>query len=314
MAKGEHYLKYGKYREGIEALRDEVVRHPQNADIYYYLGRFHLALEEIPEGRGHLHKATQLDPNKADYFFWWGVALGVAGHQRQERQAYRRCLQLDPNHSQAYIYLGHNLLDAARYEEALEMYQRALRLTPGNPQALFNRAFVMERMQRTPEAIVAFKLYLSYYPTGEFARRAARHLNGQGDFDYRLYRIGRRQLVVPRIRFSPLEAAVDPFSDEALASIGWAVDQNPTAVLQILTYQKNNLPLAKARALQLKSILLKRYPQIGAKRIRTSWFGVPQKLSINGKNHRLDSSVHFFTTHRPWSPAYGLWMMRLQGH
>ena len=295
-AKGEYYLRQEQFSEGIDAMKAEIAHHPEDADIYYYLGRYHLALEQIAESRRYLHKAVQLAPYSADYFFWWGVALGAAGVPDRERRAYLRCLELDPKHSQALIYLGHNLLDAKRYQGALKRYQNALELAPTNPQALYNRAYAMYRLQRTPEAIIAWKIYLYYYTSGAFARQAVHYLNRMGDFDYRLYRIGRRQLVVPRIQFIPFGSTIDPATEESLENIGRAVSQNSKVVLQILIYQKNNLSLAKARARRLKSYLLERFPEIGSMRIKTSWFKVPQKITISGATHSVASSVHFFTT------------------
>ncbi|MGB5983688.1 MAG: tetratricopeptide repeat protein [Desulfobacterales bacterium] len=293
---GEYYLSQGKYQEGIVAFTPEADRQSANADLHYYLGRCHLALEQIEAGRNHLTQAFELDPANADFCFWLGMARGAAGHPRRERQTYTRCLELDPQHPLTLIYLGHNLLNARRYEAALSLYQRGLAQLPTHPQALYNRAFALDRLGRTPEALTAGKIYLAYYPDGPFARRAVAHLNRHGDFEYRLYRIGKRRLAMPRLGFLPLSDQIDSVSGQTLDRLGRILSQGPELNLQIICYQKNNPALAKARALQLKATLLKQHPSLGPARIQTSWFQVPQELTLGGRTHHLDSSVQLFST------------------
>jgi len=294
--KGEYYLQHGEYREGIATLKKALTCHPGDANLHYHLGRFYLALDKISPAYQYFHQASDIDPSKADYYFWLGVAYGELGWLIKERQAYRVGLKLDPDHPQALIYLGNNLLRNEEYQAALDMYQRALNQDPTNAQTLYNRAYVIDKLGRTPEAITAWKIYLTNYPKGQFARRAVHHLNYHGNYEYRVYLIGKRRLVIPRIGFYPLTARIEPATEASLDPIGQILVNNPKLVLQILAYQQNNLSLAKARALQMKHGLLDRYPGIAAPRIRASWFKVPQKLSIGDRTHRLDSSIHLFTT------------------
>jgi len=297
LAKGEYYLKRGKYQSGITDLEQEVRENPRDADLFYYLGRYHMALDHVAPAGRYFNHAVKLEPDNADYCFWQGVAQGAVGEKRRERQTYGRCLELDPDHPQVLIYLGNNLLQAKQYQGALDMYRRALDQTPANPQVLYNRAYAMNRLQRTPEAIAAWKIYLAYYPAGQLALRAVRHLNRLGDFDYRVYLIGRRRLVMPRIGFYPLTAQIEPVVKARLDSVARILLKNPQLVLQILAFQKNNLPLAKARAQEIKRVLLDRYPAIDAQRIQVSWFKVPQELPVRDGKRRLESSIHLFTTH-----------------
>lgn len=293
---GEYYLDARRYREGRDRFQEEVAARPADHRARYYLGRFQLAEGQVAEALTQLREAVRLAPDKADYLFWQGVAQGASGMPAEERRSYQRALALDPRHPQAHIYLGHNLFDARDYPQALEQYQQALALVPDNPQALYNRALTLRRLGRTPEEITAWRLYLAEYPTGAHARQATAYLNGHGVFDYRNYLIGRRTVTLPRIDFEPLSAALTPESRQSLAYLAGIVNRLPGWTLQVVVYQRNNAPLAEARARAIKANLLQQNPALARRPIRLSWFGVPQTITIGARKFTQEASVQMFTT------------------
>ena len=66
-------------------------------------------------------------------------------------------------------------------------------------------------------------------------------------------------------------------------------------VIHIVTYQKNNIKLAKTRAISIKKYLLNKYPQIQSSRLLVSWFDVPEKIIIKNVPHLEDESIRFIT-------------------
>jgi hypothetical protein len=77
--------------------------------------------------------------------------------------------------------------------------------------------------------------------------------------------------------------------------VGAIVEKKPELVLNIVVYQKNNLELAKARALSVKEYLLEKFPTIGPERLKASWFDVPQVMEAGGRSHSEPESVFLFT-------------------
>jgi tetratricopeptide (TPR) repeat protein len=292
---GQYYLDYKKYQKGIEVFREEVRAHPNNAEAHYYLGRFLLAEKHTKEGLNYLKRAAELSPKKADYHFWLGVAYAVNKRKDLERESYLRALEIDEDHVQALTYLGHNQFERKKYKEALQSYRKALELWPANPSALYNRAFIMKQLGRTPEEQLAWKEYLAYYPAGAMARRAVSHLNALGDFEYRNYLIGRRRITLEKIRFEPFTAKVSEDSRPSLDFLGTILTNNKDVSIHIVAYQKKNKELAEARAKSIKQYLIKKFSEIKSSRLTVSWFDVPETIKIGKKIYREDESINFIT-------------------
>lgn len=51
---------------------------------------------DTAEGRAHLRRALQLDPNNPQTLYWWSNAAGMAGNAPLQEKAARRALALDP--------------------------------------------------------------------------------------------------------------------------------------------------------------------------------------------------------------------------
>ncbi|BCO08727.1 hypothetical protein GF1_11030 [Desulfolithobacter dissulfuricans] len=293
--KGYRYLSSGDYDGGAERFRQIVQEKPDSAQANYFLGRFLLAQKKAAEALPYFEKAVQLLPDRVEYRFWLGVTLGELGRSDQERAQYEQTLALDENYVPAYIYLGHNLLKSRKYEEALVSYTRALELAPTSQTALYNRALIMHILDRTPEEKIAWLIYLKRYPSGALALRATDHLNRLGDFSYRNYQLGARRITLRKIYFRPFTAELRRNSFSSLDLVGEIVRNLEKPTLQIVVYQKNNIELARARAISIKKYLLEKFPELLG-RVRISWFDVEETFTVKGEKVRTGESVRFFLT------------------
>lgn len=296
LAMGEYFLERGKYDQGLAEFQKEVRKRPDDPSVNYYLGRFHLATDQPRKALTRFKKAVANAPAKADYWFWTGVAHSAVGNTQSERQCYEKALELNPSHVQALAYLGHNQLDRGQHRNALATYNRGLEKSPLHPQMLYNRALILRKLDRTPEEIEAWKVYLDHYWSGPFARRAARYLNEKGDFTYRNATIARRRVTLKSIAFVPLTAEIEKASRPTLDGIGDLVSADARTVLQVVAYQKKNAALAREKALAVKAYLLKHATGIAANRIKTSWFGQPESITVGEKGFKADASIRVFTT------------------
>jgi tetratricopeptide (TPR) repeat protein len=294
---GEYYLQEKDYQTGLLTFEPLVKADPFSAEANYYYGRFLLADEQAKKSLPYLERAVGLVPDKSDYHFWFGVALGETGKEKQERKSYYQALRLDSSNTKALTYLGNNLLREKQYSNALGYYQKALALDHFNAQALYNRAYILKQLQREPEERLAWLQYLDAYPAGSFARRAADRLNRLGDYSYRNYKLGLRTITLAEIEFEPFTAELAKKSLPSLDLLGTTVTNMASGKLNILVYQLNNRSLAKKRALSIRNYLVKEFPQLKSNnRIQLSWFDVSEKRNVLKKQLFLDQSVEFFLT------------------
>ncbi len=295
-AQGSHYIETRDYAAGEAVFRRAVEENPSSPQANYYLGRFLLAEKKKNEALVYLEKAAALDPYDADNNFWLGVAYGENGNKAKEKKLYQLALALDSEHLQSLIYLGHNQLQNKEYAASLESYEKALKIWPSSPSALYNRALIMKILGRTPEEQLAWLEYLSLYPAGGLARRAASHLNLLSDFSYRNHTLGARNVTLAKIAFKPFGAELEAGSYPSLKLVGAVVSNIGKGTLQIVVYQKNNKELARKRAVSIKRFLQENFSDLRGQRIGISWFSEAESLKISGKTLKIDESVRFFLT------------------
>jgi tetratricopeptide (TPR) repeat protein len=293
--KGEYYLQQNNFEGGRQAFEEALQTDPASPQALYYYGRFLLAEDQAGAALPYLEKAVTYNPGDAEYHYWLGTAFGANDMSRKERASYETALRLDPKHGPAMTALANNLLQAGELERSYQLYQEALQLWPENPQALYNRGVILKKLGREPEEKQAWKLYLDSYPSGSFARIATERLNSLGDSSYRNYQLGARTVTLSRIIFLPLSAELSPATLPSLDLVGTAVSNMNTGKLDIIVYQQNNPELAKQRALSIRFYLEKKFPNLRRdKRIRLSWFGIPEERTVLGRKVVLDESVQMF--------------------
>jgi len=291
---GEHFLSRQDYSQGAEKFRTAVTDNPDSALANYYYGRFLLGDKEYRNALKYLQKAADLDSTNADYQFWVGVAQGSTSRKSLEKKSYLKALAIDNDHLQSLTYLGHNLLEDKKYSQALESYNRALAIWPESPSALYNRALILTKLSRKPEALEGWQGYLSCYPSGAMTRQAVVHLNNLGDFSFRNHSLRTRTVTIEKIYFQPFSARLARESYPSLQLIGAVYRTMKKGRLQIVVYQLNNKELAKKKALNIKRYLLKEYPEIGARNIGVSWFATPETITTGSAKQKLNDSVNFF--------------------
>ncbi|MBN1338139.1 MAG: tetratricopeptide repeat protein [Bacteroidales bacterium] len=295
MAKGEYYLENEKYKTGIKYFKEAIEINAADPEVNYYLGRCYLAEKQYKLGLKHLKTAAESAQDNANFQFWLGVAYAANNQPKLERISYIKTLSLDKKHTQALCYLGHNQFDNGELTTALATYNKALTMSPSNAQVLYNRALVLGKLGRTPEEIIAWKIYLANYPAGGFTRKSVERLNALGDFEYRNYLIGKRTVTLEKILFQPFTAVLSESSFPSLDLIGHILTNNQKIRLHIIAYQKNNKRLAEARSKSIKKYLIKKFPKIEKSRLKVSWFDVPTKIKVGKKILAEDDAISFIT-------------------
>lgn len=289
---GNYFLTSEDYQGGVQSLTAMVRSNPDDPAAQYYLGRCLLALDKAAEALPHLEGAVRLEPGRAEYHFWQGVAYWGVMDYRQERSSYLRAIDLDKTYLPAHLYLGHNYLDAGLAAEALQEYDVVLSMDPKSPEALHNRAECLRKLGRPQEEIAAWKTYLDLYPDGSLARTAAGHINKQGDFSYRNQLIGVRPVTLEWIKFEPGTGIISSESEPTLRAVGSVLAKNPNIQLEIHSFYKNNLQLAQERGRQVKNFLENQYG-FDPGRLTVRAYGRAERILEGRKIYSLDHSVVF---------------------
>ncbi|MFP4516812.1 MAG: tetratricopeptide repeat protein [Desulfovibrionales bacterium] len=291
---GNYFLNMEEYDKGVEEFSKQLRENPDDPLANYYMGRLLLAREEPQKAMPHLQKALTLDPGKAEYHYWAGVGHWALGQSAKERGRYQKALELSPGHVPARVYLGHNFQDAGELSKALEHYKEALKKEPSHPEALYNRALVLQKMDRKEQEVSAWKEYLDHYPDGPLARNAAQYLNARGDFSYRLHGLGNRRVVLEWIEFLPGTATLHPDAGPSLQVVGEMLQKNEELKLAIESYYTGNATLARQRAEAVQEFLTRRYG-VDPARLPLESFGRAERILAGENLYGLDHSIVFKT-------------------
>ena len=294
MKSGSYYLDKRQYPEGIKAQEELLREDPANANAIYYIGRYYLAMEKPEEAMPYFERAAKMAPDNADYRFWIGVTYWALMDYERERAAYEQTLALDPDHISANLYLGHGYLDDKDWARALAQYDKVLKLDQYNPEALYNRAIALEGLGRQKEEVAALKKFLEYYPDGSLAMKAAVRLNLQGDFSYRNFIIGKRNVTLRAMAFKPWSDELVLESKESLHVIEAIMKENPKIVLHVVAYKKGDIKGARVMALGVKDYIVSGRV-VAPERLLPSWFDSVEVVEMEGRSLTVDDSVQFIT-------------------
>jgi tetratricopeptide (TPR) repeat protein len=289
--KGADMFEKGDVVQAAHYFEKALRQDPDDPALNFYLGRCLLVLHQPQQALHGLEKAAALAPQEADYHFWLGVGYWANLDLDKEIGSYLKALQCDPRHVQARVYLGHAYLDRKQWKAALEQYDAALTVNPDMGEALYNRGLALHRMGQREDEKTAWKTYLDRYREGVWAYRAAAHLNQLGDFSYRAFLLGRRRVVLPAVTFEPGGDDVGAGSAAVVQRTGSILSHDRRLTLHVIVYAADHADLAEARARRLKKSILAKYPGIAAQRVRTSWFGVAERVVAGDRTWELTQSV-----------------------
>jgi tetratricopeptide (TPR) repeat protein len=292
---GEFYLDTKKYDKGYKHFLKEVNENKDDAYSQYYYARFLLAKKQNKQALVHFKKAVELNDKNANYYSWLAVAYSTQKDYKKERIAYLNALKIDKKHIQSLLYLAHNYYDKKEYLNALKYYTKVLKISETNQISLFNRAMLLNKLNRTGEEKQAWLIYLDYYPSEILSKEAVIKLNNLGNFDYRNNKIGIFNIILKSISFEPFTNKIKSDSKTSLDLLAKILNKNKKIKIHIVSYQKNNKQLAKAKAQSIKKYILKKYPSINSSRLLLTWFDKSKKIKLRKKRYILNESIDFIT-------------------
>ena len=265
----------------------------KDASSSFFIGKGLLAggLESL--ALSYLRQAAKLDPTVAEYSYWTGIAYWRLGETDKERNSYLRALQQQPDYLPSLMNLGHVYLEEGQYAKAIELYDRVLTISPHESKVLYNKGLALLLQGNGSAAETELIRFLDQQRQGKWAQRAVRHLYSQGNYRFRSFRVGVKDIVLDADALLFDKNGRKQREIERLASV---VSQAAGYEVHLVVYSKDDLHQAKQLAKDLKNNLLN---ILGADTIdiKTSWFDEPQVLMARGERNStiLPDSVLIFT-------------------
>ncbi len=140
------------YAQAIDALNrgqwhraqqfaEQVARHaPRHGGVHFIAGVAALQQRQIPLALGHLQRATQYSPDRADYFAQYARALAMVHDLRQAVTMADIAMQIPSTDPIAFDTLGVVYTKANAHARAAQAFQHAVDLEPEHANYRFNLA------------------------------------------------------------------------------------------------------------------------------------------------------------------------------
>ena len=136
-----------------ELLRKVLQSRANSAEVNHYMGRALLMRgTNLAEALKYLRRATELDPNRAEYWLYIGWAANEADQQSVAADALDKCLDRDKSLADAYWQRGVLRRRQRQVIDAEADLKKALELRPSRYEAYATLAEVYEDQQRWPAA------------------------------------------------------------------------------------------------------------------------------------------------------------------
>lgn len=119
---------------------------PNNAGVCYITGVTFMELQEMPLALGFLHKATDLDPSRADYATQFAKALTMVRRTRDALNAADKAMALHPVDALTLDTLGVVYTQGHAHERAAAAFRDAVTLMPREASYRFNLATALVAM------------------------------------------------------------------------------------------------------------------------------------------------------------------------
>jgi Flp pilus assembly protein TadD len=163
---------------------------PKMAEAYLNLGI--LLLDKNPaQAVAPLRKAVELLPSQSRPRNLLGVAQQLSGDLTGAAESFEGASRLDPKDIDSLMHLGNVDLKTSRPADAEKKFRSALELDPKSPQALQGLALSLDA-QKKPEALDAYRAYLSVQPQDQAARTRMLHfMVEQGQYDAAVAELGK---------------------------------------------------------------------------------------------------------------------------
>ena len=263
---------------GFESrIKPEILENPESA---YMVGRGLLQADNSEaQALAFLQRAALLEPQNPEFAYWEGVGHWANGNQELERQSYLRGLESNPANIPLLINLGHNYLSDKNYQEALEAYQAVLALSPDDPVALYNSGLIYRALNKVPEEISSWRLYLQDNRLGTKSFRAVQRLNTYNDYSFRTYQVGPRKIILNQQALLD-ESLQEDIRKEELAPLASILEQNGRLTLEVAVFVENDSEAARQRAFKIKEMISEMSDKDINTQVGLSWFDVPETMRV----------------------------------
>lgn len=169
-ARGIQLYEQGELQSAAKVLQEVVMRRPDDADAWYFLGLARYRQGWIGAARAPFARVVELRPNSADARGKLAYALILANESEKALAMAQSAIELGDQSAEAHYAIAEASLrlnkDALKtqYQTAIEHADTTLRIEPNFSLALITRSFAQYKLEQYSEAAASLERFLAINP------------------------------------------------------------------------------------------------------------------------------------------------------
>ena len=154
----------GDYKNVIQKCLRLLKKNPKYTNLYNIIGISYQKKGMNSEARKSFLKGLEADPDSLDLTLNLGNILKYENAYEEAEKCYKKILNNNPKHLMAILNYGNLKNVTNQFEDSLSLYNRALEIDHNNFSIHFNKAFLLQTIGKTEQAIVHAKKCLELKP------------------------------------------------------------------------------------------------------------------------------------------------------
>lgn len=171
----------GEYNNAFDKFYESLKYNPDNAEIYFKLGKCNCEIKSFQDAIGHFKRAISIAPQNSKYYFGLGWAFDELGDSKNAKAAFFDAISINPLDIRARKAYAISLTKELEYESAIEQFKEILLSEPNDADTAYNLALAYEIQGEIDLAKENYKKAIQMTGTHSEAEHNLALLEGNGN-------------------------------------------------------------------------------------------------------------------------------------
>jgi len=122
----QHFINSGHYVDALHSLRQELIRDPDDWNIYYLMGFCYRAINDFEMSIRCYSDAIEINPDDSSIYLGLGIVYQLNNDFENAIHTFEKAIQLKQNFIEAYNSLGLTYSKQRKYELAIHVYKQGI--------------------------------------------------------------------------------------------------------------------------------------------------------------------------------------------
>lgn len=181
--RGTQLVSAGKYEDAVKTFDKAIAKEPNYYRGWLMRGYALYCLERFDDALTSYDKALALKPDSVDVWYYKGILFKDNNNVDAAFDCYNKALKINPEYSEALTDRGQIFYQQENYEQALADFNYSTELNTDYTEAWRWKAYTLEQLHRSTEAIAAYQRVLQLRSRSEVWLNLATLLENQQEYE-----------------------------------------------------------------------------------------------------------------------------------